>query len=231
MGEEPPFNAVCTNVSLDALETVVFCYLLIDVVLRLTYATGVSALRFDGFLTFFGLLIAGYAILDPIARLKLRIDAPIQISLIAIALLVILPFEFIVPILSVLPEAYVIWFVELGFGQPSDLLSNAHIAFIATFTWALAASICFYFSRPRSGKLRRLLPLVERLHDEGRYLELLELVEPYLLILKQSALRESKAHKRYDMIANASRKRVPSSELLSKARWISPNWYRCLSIC
>jgi len=199
-------------------------------VLRVTYVKEVSALSLDGFLTFFGLLIAGYAILDPISRLKLRVDAPIQLALICTALLVILPFEFIVPILSILPEFYVIRFVELGFGQPSDLLSNSHIAFIATFTWAIAASICFYLSRPRSGKLRRLLPLVERLHDEGRYLELLELVEPYLLIMKRCALRESKAPKRYDKIAYASRKRAPANELLHEDHWRSPGWCRWLFV-
>lgn len=180
----------------------------------------------DGFLTFCGLLIAGCAILDPVARLKLRIDAPLQVTLICIALFVILPFEFILPILGVLPEAYVIWFVELGFGQPSNLLSNSHVAFLAIFTWAIAASMCMYFSRPRSGKLRRLLPLVERLHDEGRYLELLELVEPYLEVLKKNALRETSSSKRYDWVAHASQKRSLTDEFFNEGQWKSPLWCR-----
>ena len=107
------------------------------VVVTVSDATGASGLSLDGFLTFCGLLIAGYAILDPVARLRLRIDATIQVTLIGIALFVILPFEFILPILSALPETYVIWFVELGFGQPSNLLSNSHVAFLAIFTLSL----------------------------------------------------------------------------------------------
>ncbi len=180
----------------------------------------------DGFLTFFGLLIAGYAILDPISRLKLRINAPIQVVLICIALTVILPFEFIMPILSVLPEGYVLWFNELGFGKPSDLFSNSHIAFLATLAWALTASLSFYFSRPRTGKLKRLLPLVERLHDEGRYLELLELIEPYILLLRQTAMRESNAAKRYDWIEYASRKSIPVTDHFPQKNWKSPGWCR-----
>lgn len=180
----------------------------------------------DGFLTFCGLLIAGYAILDPVARLRLRIDAKIQVTLICIALFVILPFEFILPILSVLPETYAIWFVELGFGQPSNLLSNSHVAFLAIFTWAIAASMCIYFSRPRSGKLTRLLPLAERLHDEGRYLELIELVEPYLDVLRKSALRETSSLRRYDWLAYASQKKSPANEFLNKGKWKSPFWCR-----
>lgn len=143
------------------------------------------ALSLDGFLTFFGLLIAGYAVLDPVARLKLRLNAPLQLFLVCVALLIILPVQFILPLMHALPEKQAVWIAELGFGQPSDLLTNSHIAFFVTLSWAVSAWLAFRFSRPRAGKLGRLLVLVERLHDEGRILELLELVQPYLGSLKE----------------------------------------------
>lgn len=139
----------------------------------------------DGFLTFFGLLIAGYAVLDPISRLKLRLNAPLQLLLVCVAMFIIIPVQFILPLMNVLPEQQALWIAELGFGQPSDLLTNSHIAFFVTLSWAVCAWLAFRFSRPRAGKLGRLLVLVERLHDEGRILELLELVQPYLGSLKE----------------------------------------------
>lgn len=144
----------------------------------------------DGFLTFFGLLVAGFALLGPITRLKIQLDAPFQWSIGVLAFFAIMAFEFIQPIIGVLPESNALWVVELEFGQPTDLLTNSHIAFFIAVTWVIATTSLYKFSRPSTRKLKRLLPLVERLQDENRALELVTLVEPYLPALERSYLQD-----------------------------------------
>lgn len=173
----------------------------------------------DGFLTFLGLLIAAYAVLDPVSRLKLLVDAPAQRILIALALMIILPFALDLSILDVPRKSVSVWLVDLGFDQPPDLLTNGQIAFLATLGWAFAAFLRLKYSRPSLGKLKRLLPVVENLHDEGRYLELLELIDPYRSKLTESGLRRGRRFKSYDQIEHASRLSPTAGNDLPKNGW------------
>ena len=145
----------------------------------------------DGFLTFFGLVLAAYAVLDPITRFKLRLNAAGQAVLFIIFGTAILFFQFILPIMNILPQSVSIWIVELGFGQPSDLMSNEKISFVLTALWCILSVSLFALSRPSGRKLRRLVPLVNRLYDERRYLELIILIAPYI---EQLRLYRHRAH-------------------------------------
>lgn len=180
----------------------------------------------DGFLTFFGLVIAAYALLDPMTKLKFRLDAPGQFILFFSFAAVILVFQFILPILNSLPQNASIWIVELGFGQPSDLMDNHKISFILTVLWCIFSVLLFSLSRPSGRKLTRLLPLTNRLYDEGRYLELIELVAPYI---KPLCVYQNRIHpllKIHDWMVNAGSIGPPLGRMRGDSEWRAPKIMR-----
>lgn len=180
----------------------------------------------DGFLTFFGLVLAAYAVLDPITRLKLRLNAGGQSVLFIIFGTAILFFQFILPILNILPQSVSVWIVELGFGQPSDLMSNEKISFVLTAVWCILSVSLHSLSRPSGRKLIRLFPLVNRLYDERRYLELIILIAPYI---EQLRLYRHRAHpllKLHDWSARAGITYPPQLLGSNRDGWNAPRFLR-----
>ncbi|WP_370213639.1 hypothetical protein [Roseovarius sp.] len=180
----------------------------------------------DGFLTFFGLVLAAYAVLDPITRLRLRLNATGQVVLFAIFGTTILFFQFILPILNILPQNVSVWFVELGFGQPSDLMSNEKISFVLTAVWCILSLSLYSLSRPSGRKLIRLFPLVNRLYDERRYLELIILVAPYIEQLRLYRHREHPLLKLRDWSARAGTTYLPQLVGPNRDGWNAPRILR-----
>lgn len=140
----------------------------------------------DGFLTFIGLMIATYAILNPISRLRLHLQLSRQIFVAVCFLVAILFLEFFYE-LRTLSSGSPSWLFEFfSFGEENSVLTNNEAAFLAVLIWMPIAYIVQVVSKPRAANLGPLASLVERLHDEGKYLELIELVSPYMAIIKQA---------------------------------------------
>jgi len=180
----------------------------------------------DGFLTFFGLLLAAYAVLDPITRLKLHLNAAGQFVLFAIFGAAILFLQFILPILKILPLSVSVWIVELGFGQPSDLMNNEKLSFILIATWCILAFFFHSLNRPSGRKLTRLSPLVNRLYDERRSLELIILIYPYIEQLRIYRHREHPLLKVRDWSERAGRTYPPQLNGLKQDSWNAPKILR-----
>ncbi|MFC0339970.1 hypothetical protein [Paracoccus niistensis] len=169
----------------------------------------------DGFLTFFGILFAAYAVIDPVTRLRIRLDSPAQLTLLFVSIAAVIFFQFVNPIVSVLPLPLATWFVGLRFGQPEDVLNNTQMAFIVTLVWSVSAVTLYSFNRPRARRIRRLPPLVERLYDSRRYIEILTLVSPYIDVLKRSFYREHLLEKLHDRLEKAGRGTFRTIDLIN----------------
>ena len=134
----------------------------------------------DGFLTFIGLMIATYAILSPVSRLKLRLKMYRQLVLGAVAITLVGFFEFYFELKSIAPDSIISIFSYIVFNEQASRLSNQEVAFLVVIIWVLLAAFLHARAKPRASSLGTLKTLSERLHDEGRYLELVELVLPLL---------------------------------------------------
>ncbi|MEP3299365.1 MAG: hypothetical protein ABJO27_23285 [Pseudoruegeria sp.] len=143
----------------------------------------------DGFLTFTGLMIATYAILSPVSRLRLRLNLYRQLVLAVLAVLLVGFFEFYFELKSVAPSSLDTIFKYVNFEQNTDGFTHQEAAFLVVVAWLMLAALLHSVARPRAIGLRTLMVLSERLHDEGRYLELVELVGPYLETIKRSTER------------------------------------------
>lgn len=144
----------------------------------------------DGFLTFTGLMIATYAILSPVSRLRLRLNLYRQLALALVAVLLVGFFEFYFELKSVAPSSLDAIFKYVNFEQNTDGFTHQEAAFLVVVAWLVLAALLHLVARPRAIGLRTLMVLSERLHDEGRYLELVELVGPYLETIKRSTERD-----------------------------------------
>ncbi|MGB7323801.1 MAG: hypothetical protein WBD31_02945, partial [Rubripirellula sp.] len=138
----------------------------------------------DGFLTFIGLMIATYAILSPISRLRLRLNMYRQLLLGTVAVTFVGFLEFFFELKSIAPNSLSWVFKYFGFQENSVGFSNQEAAFLIVVAWLVLALLLHANAKPRAISLTNLKALSERLHDEGRHLELVELVSPYLETIK-----------------------------------------------
>lgn len=138
----------------------------------------------DGFLTFTGLMIATFAILSPIGRLRLRLNLYRQIALGAVAIVLIGFFEFYFELRSIIPTKFDFLFKYVGFDKHTETLTHQEVAFLVVIAWMILALVMYGMAKPRAISLKTLSTLSEHLHDEGRYLELVKLVSPYLEVIK-----------------------------------------------
>ena len=140
----------------------------------------------DGFLTFIGLMIATYAILSPISRLRLRLNMYRQLVLGAVAVGLVGFLEFYFELKSIAPDGLSPVFSFFEFQEQTPGFSNEEAAFLVVVAWLVLALLLHASAKPRAISLGNLKTLSEHLHDEGRYLELVELVGPYLETIRRA---------------------------------------------
>ena len=143
----------------------------------------------DGLLTFIGLMIATYAILSPVNRLRLRLQMPWLLT--------------VGTALAIICVVFLQFYSEFKFIAPSMLdqilsyVSPEKTAFLVVVAWLIGVFLLHIIAIPRASSLGTLKTLSERLHDQGRYLELIELVDPYLGIIEcvaEERLRTQRLH-------------------------------------
>jgi hypothetical protein len=140
----------------------------------------------DGFLTFLTLIIAAYAIVPGVTRLRLRLHilAPLVISIVGFCLVVY--FEFLS--LLALPCPNVIGdgcrFLTIKSESP---INPGQAAFLVVIAWLALAWLGFSKIKISSRALPTLSHLTSELAYEGRYAELVKLIEPHVKMLDRAA--------------------------------------------
>lgn len=186
----------------------------------------------DGFLTFTGLMIATYAILSPVSRLRLRLNMYRQMVLGAVAVILVGFLQFYFELKSIAPTSLSWVFTYFGFQEQSLGFSNQEAAFLVVIFWLAAALLLHASAKPRAISLANLKTLSERLHDEGRYLELVELVGPYLETIRCAVEKRLFGQRFHHWILDTHQKATnPFLAILNDdkppfpkwlARWIKP---------
>ncbi|MBV8891618.1 hypothetical protein [Bradyrhizobium sp.] len=143
----------------------------------------------DGFLTFLTLIIAAYAIIPAVARLRLRLHmtAPLIISVIGFCLVVY--FEFFSLLAQPCPNAIgtACRFLAITSEGP---ISPGQAAFIVVIVWLILAWFGFSRTKLSAHALPNLSRLASELAYEGRYAELTKLIEPHVGLLDRAATRK-----------------------------------------
>ncbi|WJS02462.1 hypothetical protein [Roseibium aggregatum] len=179
----------------------------------------------DGFLTFIGLMIATYAILSPISRLRLRLNMYRQLVLGAVAATLVGVLEFYFELKSIAPEGLSPVFSFVDFQEQKPGFSNEEAAFLVVVAWLVLALLLHANAKPRAISLGTLETLSERLHDEGRYLELVELVGPYLKTTRRAIEKKLLGQRFHHWILNTHSNAVnPFFAMHNDDKPILPNW-------
>ncbi len=179
----------------------------------------------DGFLTFIGLMIATYAILSPISRLRLRLNMYRQLVLGAVAVTFVGFLEFFFELKSIAPNSLSWVFTYFGFQEQSTGFSNQEAAFLVVVAWLISALLLHASAKPRAISLANLKTLSERLHDEGRYLELVELVGPYLETIRRAAEKRLLGQHFHHWILDTHQKATnPFLAILNDDKLPLPKW-------
>ncbi len=170
-------------------------------------------------------MIATYAILNPISRLRLQLNAIRQLVLAALAVSTILFLEFFQELHAFFANSAPSFFELFHFSQKEPTLSSQEAAFILVLIWVLLATCLHKFSKPRASHLNVLSKLTKRLHDESRYLELIELVTPYLKIINQAAEKKLLFQNTREWILNNHLDATsPYGGFLNKSKKSIPKW-------
>jgi hypothetical protein len=142
----------------------------------------------DGFLTFLTLIIAAYAIIPSVARLRLRlrIVAPLIISAVGFGLVVY--FEFFSLLALPCPEMIGRACRYLAISNESRI-NAGQAAFVVVICWLVLAWLALSGMKLSARALPTLSNLVSELAYEGRYAELTKLLEPHIDLLDRGATR------------------------------------------
>jgi hypothetical protein len=144
----------------------------------------------DGFLTFLALIIAAYNVASSVTRLRLKLHF-IWLGIISvIGFLLVLYFEFFSLLGHPCPEAFGGYcrFLTITSATP---VNTGQAAFAVVIVWLLLAWIPFKRSKLPPRALPILARLVSELAYERRYADLVELIDPHLLLtLDRAAQRQ-----------------------------------------
>jgi len=189
----------------------------------------------DGFLTFLTLIIAAYAIIPSVARLRLRLHMlwPLLISIIGFCLVIY--FEFFSLLALPCPKAIGSACRFLKITQDGRI-NPGQTAFIVVIVWLVLAWIAFSRTKLSVLALPTLSRLASELAYEGRYPELTKLMEPHVGLLERAATRTLKWPALRDRLVELNPANLPMHKLLKQEESGSPQfsdrplWYRTYAL-
>ena len=155
----------------------------------------------DGFLTFLTIILAAYAVMPSVPRLRigLRISWLIFISVLCFAIVMVLEFS---PSLSkhclVEQNRFCKVFVLFADGQP---VNKGQAAFLIVIVWLLLASFAIARRKLTSRSLPALSRLISELVYQRKYAELVDLLDTQLSLIDEAANRLSWQAKLFDRVA------------------------------
>ncbi|CUX66071.1 membrane hypothetical protein [Agrobacterium tumefaciens str. Kerr 14] len=154
----------------------------------------------DGFLTFLGLAAAVYAIIPPVARLRIRLQLWPQVFLAVVAILLALYFEFYKFVALPCPAL---------FGRACGALTMAAdgpfspqmAAFLVVLVWMVLAFLVATLLPPSHRSLRPMADLLEQLFHQARYGEAVDFVFPHLDFVARAQSRKLWPQRAHDWLA------------------------------
>ena len=156
----------------------------------------------DGFLTFLALVVAIYALIPEVTRLRIKFGFCIQILVAISAFLLVLYFEFFSvlgrPCLTAIePICERIVFTDNSSFTPPQA------AFVTVLFWLAAALTIYKFSSwPRaSSSLPIMSQIIDNLIYEQRFAEAIKLIEPYIPIINKAVNRKLPLQRLHDYFA------------------------------
>lgn len=160
----------------------------------------------DGLLTLLTLLVAIYALLPRVTKLRAKLGLGLQRLLAGLAFLLVLYIHFFQQINNVCLAEW----GEVCEHLPSftgDLFSRSESSFIVALAWSILAWVIHkLFSRPKaSSSLPTISKIVDNLIYEQRHAELIDLVEPWLPLIDRASRRSLPLQKLHDRIISMKR--------------------------
>lgn len=137
----------------------------------------------DGFLTIIGLAIAVLALLTPVARLTLRLQAGRQLAMASVAFLIVLYLEFFEVVAIPCPDTLGGACRFLTF-VPEAPFTPEMAAFCVVLLWALVAYCVWIWTRPTIGGMTALRKLVDELARQKRVRDLVDLMSSRLNLVR-----------------------------------------------
>ena len=176
----------------------------------------------DGIITLLTLLVAIYALLPRVSRLRVRLGIELQILLAIVAFLLILSIQFNRQINYVCTTTLSLrceWLSSLN----SNLFTPPELSFIITLVWiGLACAVYKTVSRLR---VSSLLPVISKIVDnliyEQRYAELIELIDPWLPKINQASRRSLRLQKIHDRIRSMRRQHFTDLTIDKEIQYVS----------
>lgn len=142
-------------------------------------------------------MIAAYAVLSPVNQLRLQLQFWQQIPLAVVSLAAVLFLEFYFELEHHFSNMFPALFEFFGFEVQGKWITPGKVAFLVVFMWLLVSFGLHLASKPNALNFKALYTLTERLVDERKFFELVELVIPYFRILRladDKLLRIQKTH-------------------------------------
>ncbi len=154
----------------------------------------------DGFLTFLTLAVAIYALLPPVAKIRAKLGAWIQVPVAISALALVLYLEFFELIGQPCPAALGRTCDWLEF--PADeAITPPQVAFLVVLVWLVIAWAIHHLSRPGAGSLPLISRVLDDLVYEKDFAKALKLVEPSLPLIGRAAKRRLTLQSVHDRLA------------------------------
>lgn len=154
----------------------------------------------DGFLTFLGLAAAVYAILPPVARLRIRLQLGVQVMVAVVGLLLALYFEFFEFV--ALPCPAVLNGLCGALTMSADgRFTPQMAAFFVVLVWMVLAFLVATLLPPSRRSLRPMADLLEQLFHQARYGEAVDFILPHLIFVERAQNRRLWTQRARDWLA------------------------------
>ncbi len=176
----------------------------------------------DGFLTFITLVIAIYAFIPPVGRLRFQLSSNLQISIALGFFLLVLYFEFFEQFKLTCPEILgeACWWIEIS---KDSIFSASQIAFFLVVFWSLISYWIYARFKPSAGSLPKILQILEELLNQKQVTSFLDFVSPHIGRITDVANRSLLSQKVHDRLAKLHSKTNNEFESwLSAAHNIKP---------
>ncbi|MBI3758569.1 MAG: hypothetical protein HY269_02305 [Deltaproteobacteria bacterium] len=168
----------------------------------------------DGFLTFLTIVIAAYAVMPSVTRLRIELRRFWMGTISIIGLLLAL--YFLLPKLShqlclyMFPQVY----CQTIAIPPGSSIDNGQAAFIVVITWMILAGTATIRSKLSPRSIPTLSRLASLLHHEKKYPELVQLLGEQLRMLEQASTRQITTAKLHDYLKSFDARQMSLFESL-----------------
>lgn len=175
----------------------------------------------DGFLTFLTIVIAAYAVMPAVTRLRIALKKTWLAFLTLIGLVLVLYFEFFALVGLPCSSSLGSWCERLRF-RANGPISPQHAAFVVVGLWLIATGITLARTKLGSRSLPTLSRLVSELTYQQKFAELVDLVEPQLRLLTNAAMRRTRMARLHDKVAALDPSRISGFKKFARVQTGAP---------